>query len=712
MECPSCKNQMSRAINGFGVVIDYCGSCQGMWFDRGEILSYSRKPMELAKIMAEDLLGAKSGDRICPRCRGAMEQGGLIKPELEVDRCRGCGGIWLDSGELSELKSLEQLDRARSTRPGRTILPEIGSVSEPKPAKPLTGDALAELEAKKQEIPTRSEILAQLPIPSLAFRALFTMSFLYGLLYVVVVLASEQLDLPPSFAIGITALVLFIQFLIGPYLMDLQLSWLFNLTWVEPGALPPHLREFVMKVSKAENVNFPMFGIIGDSTPNAFTYGHTPGNARIVITEGLMEKLTPEELESVVAHEIGHAVHWDMALMTLAALVPVVLYQVYRICRKLLKGSKGGGKKDGKLPILAAAVAAYLCYVISEYLVLFLSRTREYHADRFAAEKTQNPNALSAALVKVAYGLASDAAMASSSEEGKEQEGAREATSGRMFAPLGIFDPTSAKALVCATAVISGGGGNVSKERIQDAMQWDLWNPWAWYYELQSTHPLVANRLDQLGRMSFRFGQKPFVRFDRQQPESYWDEFLIDLGILYLPLILGVVLAIAGWGHRHEEALALGGFIVGLGAGSLIQLFFSYGFEFLPYTVASLLKQVKVSGVRAIPARLKGRIIGKGIPGYVLSEDMTFQDQTGYLFVDYAQPLAFMEWIFALSKGSYVGRDVELTGWYKRCPVPYFEVYAINDGRAGILEQSYSYIGRMVMNIVLIGIGIFVIMGN
>ena len=77
-------------------------------------------------------------------------------------------------------------------------------------------------------------------------------------------------------------------------------------------------------------------------------------------------------------------------------------------------------------------------------------------------------------------------------------------------------------------------------------MRWDLWNPWAKWYELNSTHPLVASRLRYLSDQAVHMGLEPYVVFDEVQPESYWDEFLADIAVHLLPLAAFVaVLALA-----------------------------------------------------------------------------------------------------------------------------------------------------------------------
>src|SRR6185503_156534 len=130
----------------------------------------------------------------------------------------------------------------------------------------------------------------------------------------------------------------------------------------------------------------------------------------------------------------------------------------------------------------------------------------------------------------------------------------------------------------------SAGPAGVAQKDIVGAMQWDLWNPWAGFYELASTHPLPAKRILALGQLAERLGQEPAMRFDKRQPESYWDEFFIDLMITALPVALpfaalGVMLpalALVGglgslWG-LHAVGIAL----VGYGVGALVRTVWSY----------------------------------------------------------------------------------------------------------------------------------------
>ena len=260
---------------------------------------------------------------------------------------------------------------------------------------------------------------------------------------------------------------------------------------------------------------------------------------------------------------------------------------------------------------------------------------------------------------------------------------------------MGIFDRKGAVAMVASSASIgfdrSGSGTatatiapSVSKENLKSAMQWDLWNPWAMFYELNSTHPLIAHRLQYLSDQGAAMGQEPYIVFDRRKPESYWDDFAVDVLVILLPVLLflvglGVALALgagAAFGVLPgalnlgpAAGLVLCGLpLLGLGIGSLIKTMLVYrGDHFAPLSVTGLLHKVKVSNVRPVPARLRGTIIGKGVPGLIWSEDFVMRDATGILFLDYRQPLRIWEWLFGLFRaGNFTGKTIEAVGWFRR----------------------------------------------
>jgi heat shock protein HtpX len=235
-------------------------------------------------------------------------------------------------------------------------------------------------------------------------------------------------------------------------------------------------------------------------------------------------------------------------------------------------------------------------------------------------------------------------------------------------------------------------------------MRWDLWNPWAKFYELHSTHPLIANRLDFLSRQAAGMNIAPMVLFDEKQPESYWDEFLVDVLVMFLPFILGLAGLAAGLAAGQPRLYWLG--LAGLGAGMLVKTWFSYSSgDFPSLNVAGLLKKVKVSAVRGVPCTLRGTVIGRGVPGLIWSEDFVIRDHTGIIFLDYRQPLRIWEFLFGLlRRGELQGAEVVAKGWYRRAPTPYVELLALQT--SGTTRTCYVYYVKLLVSVVLVVAGL------
>ncbi|MBI3332689.1 MAG: M48 family metalloprotease, partial [Candidatus Omnitrophica bacterium] len=676
MSCPRCRTESLKPIlTAKGVMVDSCRSCGGIWLDKGELYLFSDRPARLKALIEEGRReGSQSGLK-SPKTGRPMQEFPVATTGIRLDQCAESGGIWLDGGELERLPTIpagiEGLRRDSAVGHDETPLSPQDPSARLRMAQVATGLT---------------------PLPNLAIRSGGVVFSLYALLVFGLILLAEVAHLPPSFPLVAGILLIVVEFLISPFLMDLTLRWTQGLRWIGLGDLPRGLSAALQRICQGQGMRVPRLGLIEDGNPNAFTYGHTPGDARLILTRGILGLLQEDEAEAVIAHEVGHAKHWDMLVMTAAQLVPLVFYTLYRICMQSRprSSSSSGSKEEGKEAAgrLIVGLGAFLLYIVSEYLVLWLSRTREYFADRFAGEVTGRPSSLASALVKIAYGMAGQRLRleeASPPAAGRQPAGRSEESAGwtpavEAVRALGLFDPRAARALAIASAPAQRPalgeapprapaqpglrplGGEINKEALKQAMRWDRWNPWAKYYELQSTHPLVANRLQYLGEQAAAMKQEPFILFNLLKPESYWDEFAVDLGVMWLPLIVGTAGFLVGW-LTGSILWAPAWALVGLGLGMLGQVPFQYpAGPFPELSIASLLKQVKVSAVRPVPCTLKGTIIGRGVPGLIWSEDFVLQDESGILFLDYRQPLAIWEFFFGLMRGAQLqGESVTVT---------------------------------------------------
>jgi len=170
----------------------------------------------------------------------------------------------------------------------------------------------------------------------------------------------------------------------------------------------PQLFNVVEEMSIASGLPMPKICIIEDSAPNAFATGRTPKSATVAVTRGLLDKLSRDELQGVIAHEMGHIRNRDTLYLTL---VGVLVGTLVLICDLYLRatwhGAHGGRRRvragpAGAVLVLVALVLAIVAPILARLLHLAVSRRREYLADATAVEFTRYPEGLASALEKIA----------------------------------------------------------------------------------------------------------------------------------------------------------------------------------------------------------------------------------------------------------------------------------------------------------------------
>ena len=169
----------------------------------------------------------------------------------------------------------------------------------------------------------------------------------------------------------------------------------------------------VEEMAIAAGLPKPKVYVVDDQDPNAFTTGRDAASSCIAVTTGLLAVVNREELQAVIAHEMGHVRNLDVRLMTLiAALVGVIVLLSNGMGRMLRGGGGllgGKGRKGGGSGLAIAALVVFVLWVItlilapiiSRIMAMAVSRDREYLADATGAELTRNPAALASALQKI-----------------------------------------------------------------------------------------------------------------------------------------------------------------------------------------------------------------------------------------------------------------------------------------------------------------------
>jgi len=175
----------------------------------------------------------------------------------------------------------------------------------------------------------------------------------------------------------------------------------------------PNLHGMIDRICALANMPKPRVAISPVDMPNAFATGRSSKVAVICVTEGLLKRLEPDELEGVLAHEMSHVAHKDVAVMTIASFLGIVAALLVRFAfySELFggggRGRGGNNNNQGALPImLVVLLVGVVVYAISFLLIRLLSRYRELSADRSGALLTGQPSALASALVKVTGDMA------------------------------------------------------------------------------------------------------------------------------------------------------------------------------------------------------------------------------------------------------------------------------------------------------------------
>ena len=160
----------------------------------------------------------------------------------------------------------------------------------------------------------------------------------------------------------------------------------------------PGLHAMIERLCIQADLPKPRIAVADMAMPNAFAMGRSPKNAVVCATTGIMETLQPHELEGVMAHELAHVKNRDVLIMTLASFFASVAAMITQF--GFFFGGGMGDDDDGP-GFLAVILVSMVVYVISFFLMLALSRYREFSADRTAALITGRPSALSSALMRI-----------------------------------------------------------------------------------------------------------------------------------------------------------------------------------------------------------------------------------------------------------------------------------------------------------------------
>ncbi len=212
----------------------------------------------------------------------------------------------------------------------------------------------------------------------LTMRLYLAIALLFFLIYVIVTLVGYFLNFGNLTFYALLAVAIVVgQYLLGPKLVEMTM----RVRYLSPQEAP-NLHAMVEDLAMRAGIPKPKVGISDVNIPNAFAFGRTKADGRVCVTRGLLQILDEGELKAVLGHELSHINHRDMAVVTMISAVPLIFYYIF------ISTLFSGNRNDNTGLI---GLVALVGYMLSQLIVLFISRVREYYADQEAGELGNPP---------------------------------------------------------------------------------------------------------------------------------------------------------------------------------------------------------------------------------------------------------------------------------------------------------------------------------
>lgn len=234
---------------------------------------------------------------------------------------------------------------------------------------------------------------------SLKFRMYLLLAALFGIVYMIVTVIGVSMGMNNFYLyLGIGFVFMFIQYMIGPKLVE----WSMRVRYINRSEHPA-LHQMVEDLARRANIPKPRIGIAQLAIPNAFAFGKGLSDGRVCVTEGILSLLDENELRAVLGHELSHLKNRDVVTIMVLSVIPMVMY---RLAWYFLFWGGGRRRDNSGANTALIGLAALVFYFITNLLVLYGSRIREYFADKGSVALGNQPSCLASALYKLVYGSA------------------------------------------------------------------------------------------------------------------------------------------------------------------------------------------------------------------------------------------------------------------------------------------------------------------
>ncbi len=199
---------------------------------------------------------------------------------------------------------------------------------------------------------------------------------------------------------GLITVVVFLSIavimnIIAYFASDRIVLWSYRARILEENELP-WLHLMVRDLAARAGIPKPRVALVPTSVPNAFATGRSPRHAVVAVTDGLLRTLNKEEIEAVIAHELGHVKHRDTLVMTVAATIA----SAFAFMARVFVWRSFFSNRDAR-NLAIVILVAFLAAIGAMLLQMAISRQREFYADEFSARTTKQPMALASGLRKI-----------------------------------------------------------------------------------------------------------------------------------------------------------------------------------------------------------------------------------------------------------------------------------------------------------------------
>ena len=471
---------------------------------------------------------------------------------------------------------------------------------------------------------------------------------------------------PSSFLL----LVLLVIIGLSPWLLDWLLANFYGQQELSKDVLHNHSREtarVLQRYCKQRHWQSPKLRILPIAAPMALTYGNLSRNARIVVSQGLLEQLADDEIATIYATQLGHIAHGDFVVMSLVLLLSLPIHRLYQ------QISQWGNRKSEGIwykPITILASFIYGLWCLLTGMSLWLSRSRLCYSDRLASEITGNPNALTRALLKIAIGISVDIQ--------KSEQTSWHLESLNLCLPVGYQQSISL--------------GSIAAQRpFESILMWDILHPYRHWLTINNSHPLLGDRIQSLSQIARHWHIEPEIYLTSKPTfQVTRKSFLLQIAP-FLGIPLGLVFAGLIW-LTWQTAFTLrlinlkwiyedGNFVIGcLLIGFSIGMVFRMNSFFPDIRTASvqndqnlpdLLAHPSAIPIDSISVRLVGKLLGRRGSGNCLGQDLTLQCSTGLV------KLHHISLGQSVNPQDLIGRQIVVTGWFRRGATPWIDIHTV-----------------------------------